>query len=174
MALVTEIAHVVAVEDGHAWVETQRKAVCDACAVQKGCGSGIISGLFNKRTRIRVPNSLGAAIGQEVVIGIDDRALVRNSLAVYLMPLVWMMLGAIAGQLLGNTFQWTYTEGVTAVFGMLGLAAGFVWLRRYSHRIAGDSASHPNLLRFAEAADHDDPVQVIHDQRDAESKTRTG
>lgn len=153
MAIVTETAEVVAVEGENAWVETQRKAVCDACAVQKGCGSGIISRMFSKRARILVPNTLGARTGDQVVIGIEDSALVRVSLAVYLMPLVWMLLGALAGQMIANTLEWTRVEGATALFGVLGLGAGYMWLRRYARNTARNPAHQPNLLRFA---DHDE------------------
>lgn len=153
MSIVTETAEVVAVEGTHAWVETRRKAVCDGCSVQKGCGSGIISRLFNKRARLRVANTLDARVGDRVVLGMDDGTLVRNSFAVYMMPLVWMLLGALGGQTLGTALQWAYVDGVTALFGVLGLAAGFLWLRRYARGIAADGSRQPGLLRFADPED---------------------
>ncbi len=160
MAIVTETAEVVAVEDGHAWVETERKAVCDACSVQKGCGSGIISRMFRKRARMRLPNAIGARVGERVVIGIEDGALVRASLAVYLMPLVWMLLGGIAGQLIGEALGWGQVEAASALFGMLGLFAGFLWLRRY----ARGSAHQPNLLRIAEPGEGGTDAAVMHER----------
>ncbi len=165
MAIVTETAEVVAVEGENAWVETRRKAVCDACTVQKGCGSGIISRMFRKRTRIRVPNTLGARIGEQVVIGIEDSALVRASLAVYLMPLVWMLLGALAGQMIAEALGWTRVEGATALFGMLGLAAGFMWLRRYARNAARDHAHQPNLLGFADPDEDRNEAVIMREHR---------
>lgn len=152
MAMVTEAARVAAVDDdGYAWVETQRKAVCNSCSVQKGCGTGVLSKLLsNRRTRVRVLNTLGAAVGDDVVIGIEDGLLVRASVAVYFMPLVWMLLGAIAGGMLADSLQWTHAEGASTLGGMLGLAAGFWWLRRYARIAAQDESRQPSLLRFAE------------------------
>ncbi len=151
MAIVTETAEVVAVEGDHVWVETERKAVCDACAVQKGCGSGIISRMFRKRARLRIDNSIGARLGERVVIGLEDSALVRASLAVYLMPLVWMLLGAIGGQLLANALGWEQADGAAAIGGVIGLLAGFAWLRRYARHSAGSHAHQPSLLRLADS-----------------------
>jgi sigma-E factor negative regulatory protein RseC len=165
MAIVTETAEVVAVEDEYAWVETRRKAVCDACAVQKGCGSGIISRMFSKRARVRVPNTLGARVGEQVVIGIEDSALVRASLAVYLMPLVWMLLGALAGQMTANALGWSLVEGATALSGLLGLGAGFLWLRRYAHNTLRDPARQPNLLRFADPDEDRNEAVVMRERR---------
>lgn len=165
MAIVTETAEVVAVEDGDAWIETQRKAVCDACAVQKGCGTGIISRMFSKRARVRVPNTLGARVGERVVIGIDDSALIRASLAVYLMPLVWMMFGAFAGQMIGDALQWTHVEGATAASGVLGLFVGLLWLRRHARVSALDRTTQPNLLRFADPDEDRNEAVVMREHR---------
>lgn len=148
MAMITETARVAAVDDdGHVWVETQRKAVCDSCSVQKGCGSGVLAKLFSaRRARVRVMNTLDAAVGDEVIVGIDDGLLVRASIAAYLMPLIWMLVGAIGGGMLAGSLQWAHAEGVSAVAGLLGLAGGFWWLRRY----AQDAFRQPSLLGFAE------------------------
>jgi sigma-E factor negative regulatory protein RseC len=151
MAMITETARVVAVEeDGHAWVETQRKAACDSCSVQKGCGSGVLSRMFSgKRARLRVVNVLGAAVGDEVVVGIEDSLLVRSSLAVYLMPLVWLLLGAIGGGMVAEVLQPAHVDGISALGGLLGLACGFWWLRRYARAAARDSARQPSLIAYA-------------------------
>lgn len=147
MAMITEAARVAAVDsNGHLWVETQRKAACDSCAVQNGCGSGILSKMFNTRpARIRVQNTLGAAVGDEVMVGIDDGQLVRASLAAYLMPLVWMIVGAVAGSMFAGALQWEQVDALSTLGGVLGLAAGFWWLRRYARR----ALQEPQLVGFA-------------------------
>lgn len=151
MAMITETARVAAIDsEGQLWLETQRKAVCDSCAVQNGCGSGVLSKMFNARpARIRVQNTLGAIVGDEVVVGIDDGQLVRASFAAYLMPLAWMFVGALAGGMLAGTLQWEQADGVSALGGLLGLAAGFLGLRRYAHR----ALQEPRLVGFAGSED---------------------
>lgn len=152
MAMITETARVVAVEeDGHAWVETQRKAACDSCSVQKGCGSGVLSQMFSgKRARLRVINVLGATVGDEVVIGIEDSLLVRSSFAVYMMPLIWLLLGAIGGSMVAEIVQPAHVDGISALGGLLGLACGFWWLRRYARAAARDTLRQPSLIAYAD------------------------
>jgi sigma-E factor negative regulatory protein RseC len=148
MAMITETARVVGVDgEGYAWVETQRKAVCDSCSVQKGCGTGIIAKMFSgRRARVRVLNTLGATVGDEVVVGIEDGLLVRTSFVVYMLPLAWMMLGAIAGSMLGERLETISAETASVLFGAAGLGVGFLWLRRYARAAAGDQRRQPNLL----------------------------
>lgn len=151
MTMVTEAARVAAVdEDGFAWVETRRKAVCDSCSVQKGCGTSVLARLFGRRmARVRVRNTLDARVGDEVIVGIEDGLLVRSSVAAYLMPLIWMLLGAIGGGMIAEALQWPAVEGVSAVGGLLGLAAGFASLRRYARISAAAGTGHPVLVAYA-------------------------
>lgn len=146
--MITEKAWVAAVdEDGHAWLETQRKTACGSCAVQQGCGTGVLSKVFSeRRTRLRVSNVLGAAVGDQVLVGIDDSMLVRASIATYLMPLVWMLLGAIAGSMIAGILQSPQSEGISALGGLAGLAVGFLWLRRYARH----AFHQPELIGFAD------------------------
>jgi sigma-E factor negative regulatory protein RseC len=146
--MITETARVAALDaDGHAWLETQRRTACDSCAVQQGCGSGVLSKLFSgRRARLRVVNTLGAQIDDQVLVGIDDRMLIRASLATYLMPLVWMLLGAVAGGMVAGILQGVHAEGASAVGGLAGLAIGFLWLRRYARH----SFHQPQLIGFAD------------------------
>ncbi|MDR2877776.1 MAG: SoxR reducing system RseC family protein, partial [Chromatiales bacterium] len=112
MAMNTETARVASVDsDGQLWVETQRKAACDSCSVNKGCGTGVITKMLNLRSpRIRVQNTLGAVVGDEVLVGIDDGQLVRASFAAYFMPLAWMFIGALAGGMIAGTLQWEQAD----------------------------------------------------------------
>lgn len=148
MTMMTETAQVLSVdEQGYAWVETQRKTACNACSVQKGCGTGILAKFFSgRRARLRVLNTVGAKPGDEVVVGLDDGMLVRTSLAVYMMPLVWMIIGAIAGTMAAERFDSLSSEAASMLFGVLGLGIGFLWLRRYARAAARDGQRQPRLL----------------------------
>lgn len=158
--MVTETGQVVDLKNEFAWVATQRKAVCDTCSAQKGCGSGVLAKVLgNRLTRIRVLNSIGAEVGDEVIVGMDDASLVKTSFAVYAMPLAMMIAGALAGQMLGDALHWTYGDAATAIFGLGGLAGGFAWLRRYTREIAGDERYQPRLLGFAR--EHPPEVTVV-------------
>ena len=58
--MLTETGRVVALEQDSLWVETIRQSTCGSCAVQKGCGHGLINQISDgSRSFIRVlPGSI--------------------------------------------------------------------------------------------------------------------
>lgn len=143
--MIEETAKIVELEGEFAWVETQRESACGACAVNKGCGTATIAKVLGKkRTRVRAINRLNAKLGDEVVIGIQEQALVRGSIAVYAVPLVFLLLGGMLGEWLG---QGSDSEWRAILFGLLGLGAGFLWLVRFSRKVRTSPSYQPEILR---------------------------
>lgn len=136
---------VVAVRGEFAWVETERRSTCDACSMNKGCGTATLSrALGRRRTQVRVLNGLQAAVGDRVVVGLQEDALLRGSLAVYLLPLLMMLLFALVGQ---GVFRGAGSEPASVLSGLLGLALGFGWVALFSRGIIRDPRYQPSLLR---------------------------
>ena len=78
--MIEESGMVVAVKGDFAWIESERKSTCGACAVRKGCGTAAIARVLGqRRTRLRVVNSVHAGVGDDVVVGISESGLVRGS-----------------------------------------------------------------------------------------------
>ncbi len=147
--MLEEQGKVVAVDVGFAWVETQRKSACGSCSVNKGCGTGVISKVVGQRaTQVRALNRINAKVGDEIVIGLNDQALVRGSLAIYAAPLIAMLFAALLGDLVGQELQLNSGEGLTIIFGLAGLGVGFLWVRNFSRRIADDIRYQPVILRL--------------------------
>ena len=150
--MIEEHAQVVAVNDGDVWVETQRRSACGQCAANKGCGTATLAKVLgNKRSRVRAlnPTSVSVAVGDEVVIGIDEQALVRGSLAVYTVPLLSLFIFGLLGQTLGTQLLIGSSELMTIGFSVVGLVLGFLWVRRFTTRIGNDDRYQPVLLRQA-------------------------
>ena len=146
--MLEETGSVVRVEDGEVWVETQRRSTCSSCAVEKGCGTATLAKVMGRRrTLVRVLSDLPLAVGDQVVIGIREQALVRGSLAVYAVPLLLLLAGAIIGELGAVQGLWNSAEAASVLLGTGGLAAGLLWLRRFSRRIHGDKDYQPVVLR---------------------------
>ena len=144
--MIEESARVIRVEDGYAWVETQRKSACGSCAANKGCGTSVLAKVLGRRrTYVRVLNPVDAKLGDDVVVGLGEQAFVKGSLAVYTLPLLTLLVGALVGEWLGGLYQWGDPAAVAG--GLLGLAAGFAWLWLFARRIGGDSRYQPVILR---------------------------
>jgi len=148
--MIEERAQVVAVDEADVWVETQRRTACGQCAANKGCGTATLSKVLGaKRNCVRAlnPTATSVAIGDEVIIGIDERALVRGSLAVYTAPLVTLFVFGLLGQTLSDQLQMAQADVLPIFFGLFGLLLGFLWVRRFTRMIGRDNRYQPVLLR---------------------------
>ncbi len=129
---------------GYAWVETRRRSTCATCSLNAGCGTAALARfLGSRRTRVRALSGAALSPGQEVVIGLEEGALLRGSLAVYLVPLGGLILGAAAGDRL---FAGSGEEP-SVLLGIVGLVAGLLWQLRYGRAIHGDRRFQPVVLR---------------------------
>lgn len=149
--MIEETGTVVAREGEFVWVEAQRGSVCGACSVSKGCGTSALARLLPKRSaRTRALNTAQADVGDRVVVGLDESALLQGSLAVYFVPLLSLVGFAVLGESLAA--QWLVRgEAWTIAFGAFGLLAGGLWLRRFTGRIDRDPRYQPVVLRQASA-----------------------
>ncbi|MEN8761358.1 MAG: SoxR reducing system RseC family protein [Thiogranum sp.] len=151
--MLEETAQVVRIKGDEVWVETQRRSSCDACSAEKGCGTATLSKVLgNRRNVIRVLSAIPLGVGDQVVIGIREQALVRGSLAVYAVPILLLLLGGLIGELGAKQFIWQNAELASVTLGISGLIAGLVWLKRFTRRIQNDPNFQPVVLRRQSSA----------------------
>jgi sigma-E factor negative regulatory protein RseC len=95
-----------------------------------------------RQMRVQVRSRIPLQVGDEVIIGVEEKALVKGSLAVYLVPLLMMFTGALAG-------KWvTGSENMSVFMGLIGLLAGFAWLRVFGLRIRENVHFQPTVMRL--------------------------
>jgi len=146
--MLEETAQVVRIDGDEVWVETQRRSTCASCAAEKGCGTATLAKVLGKRrTLVRVLSDQPLSIGDQVVIGIREQALVRGSLAVYAVPILLLLLGGFVGELGAQRFLWDNAELASVILGISGLIAGLFWLRKFTRRIEYDDSYQPLVLR---------------------------
>lgn len=146
--MLEETAQVVRIKGNEVWVETQRRSSCSSCSAEKGCGTATLSKVLgNRRNVVRVLSALPLRVGDQVVIGIREQALVRGSLAVYAVPILLLLLGGLIGELGAEQFIWENAEFASVTLGISGLIAGLVWLKRFTRRIRNDPNFQPVVLR---------------------------
>ena len=145
--MIEESAQVISTEGGFVWVETQRKSTCGGCAANQACGTSVLEKILGRRrTRVRALSKEAVQVGERVVIGIEESALIRGSLAVYAAPLAALLAGAVVGDLLSQ--HWLMNgEALTLVLGIGGLLAGLLWLKGFTRRIRSDRRYQPVVLR---------------------------
>ena len=149
--MLKESGFIVGVENDIAWVETQRKTSCGSCQARKSCGTSVLQKVLgNKRTRLKVNNPAQYSVGDEVVLGLQEGALVKGSLLLYALPLVAMFVFAFIGVLLFQFLNADFTEGYSILFSLTGLATGFWYVAISSRKLANNSAYQAEILERIE------------------------
>jgi len=152
--IIEETARVVALDGDQAWVTTQRRSACESCAANKGCGTGIMArGFSGRRTlQLKVRNNVAAVVGDDVVLGIDDRVLVRSALLMYLLPLLALMAGAWLGEIINDGLFYIDNEYLSIMAGLLAMVAVLGWVHRHARLLAATGNYQPRILRRCDMA----------------------
>lgn len=122
---------VVAVEGTHVWVETQLKTTCSSCKASDACPTSTIAKAFVPKANhvlLEVPCEL--RVGQQVKLGISERALISASLMVYIVPLLAMIVSA---SIFVTLFPEVH-ELAALLFSSIAAFCGFWWASYYSKR----------------------------------------
>ena len=132
--MITEQAVVTACDKGRVEVRLQRASACGHCELSQGCGAGAIGRLLGNRSRpLLVETEQDLRPGDEVLLGLSERALVRASLLVYGLPLAVMVVAGLLGALAGLAEPWI------ALACIAGFFAGF----RYASHLARGLEANP-------------------------------
>lgn len=141
--MIEEQGRVLSTEPGAVWVETVRRSTCGSCQARAGCGQALLSklGSGSRQGFVRVLSDREHDVGDEVIIGIPEQAVVLGSAWVYLVPLIGLFLSALAAQGLG------FAEPAIISAAAVGLFLGLALVRWHSRRHAANPHFQPRLLR---------------------------
>ena len=127
-----------------ATLEIERKTACGLCGKTRGCGNSIWGKLFaHQSTAFKAQNRINAKVGDSVVVGINERALLKSALLVYIVPLVTMMIAAIL------TSEFLHNNAAIMLGGLIGLVFGFVWVKGHTTASRYFLEQQPVILRLA-------------------------
>jgi sigma-E factor negative regulatory protein RseC len=127
-----------------ATLEIERKTACGLCGKTRGCGNAIWGKLFaHQSSAFKAQNTINAREGQSVIVGINEKALLKSALLLYLLPLATMLIAAIVAMQINNT-------DISAIIGaVLGLFLGWVWVKGYTTSNQYFLFQQPVILRLA-------------------------
>lgn len=134
-------------------VRTERRAGCDGCGSQSGCGTALMDRFLGRRSvTLRARNQAGATVGDRVVVGVSEAGLLVAAFAAYVVPLLGLLLGGALGQWLGGPDSFaTAADGGADIPALMGALLGFLlalfWLRRYSAQRVRLPENVPVVLR---------------------------
>lgn len=158
--MVEEQAIVISTDLDRASLEIIRNKPCGLCGQTRGCGLSFWGKLFAHRANtFKANNSIQAKAGDVVVVGIEESALLFSSIAVYGIPLILLLFGALLGNVLANA---THVDTSTALGAALGLLIGFVWVRAHAQGKSLQASYSPIILRLAKP---ESKLSVVHESQ---------
>jgi sigma-E factor negative regulatory protein RseC len=128
-----------------AWVEGIQQTACGSCSAKAGCGQHTMSQLGRKVSlwlAFEAPAhdqwQQGLQLGQQIVVGLPEGAILKSTLVLYGLPLLTLVLGAVLGDFLGG-------EAGSIIGSMLFTLLGFKLARYWS----GQNKQHwqPHFIR---------------------------
>jgi sigma-E factor negative regulatory protein RseC len=127
-----------------ATLEIERKIACGLCGQTRGCGNSIWGKLFaHQSTAFRAQNLINAKVGDSVIVGINEKALLKSAFLLYILPLASMLIGTILATQIHNT------NGYAMLGALVGLVLGFVWVKGHTMSSSYFKLQQPVILRLA-------------------------
>jgi len=125
-------ATVLDTSGGRVRLRFDRLSQCHRCLRGEGCGAGVFSQLFSRRSmEFDLASDRVWQAGQRVRVGIISSGLARGSIALYGWPLLGFLAGAVIGDAVGPIY---WQADVSALFGgvLLGtLTTLLSWRKRH-------------------------------------------
>lgn len=130
--------------DAIATLEIERKTACGLCGQTRGCGNSIWGKLFAHRSAaFKAQNRINAKVGDSVIVGIDEKALLKSALLLYMLPLATLLIGAILATQI-------YDTNSSAMIGAaIGLVLGLLWVKGHTMSSSYFTLQQPVVLRLA-------------------------
>ena len=128
----------------NATLEIERQNACGLCGQTRGCGNSIWGKLFaHQSNAFKAQNRINAKVGDSVIVGINEQALLKSAVLLYIMPLVTLFIGAI---LMQQVFK---TNGYAMLGALLGLVLGLLWVKGHTMSSRYFKLQQPVILRLA-------------------------
>tara|TARA_R110000744_G_scaffold112531_5_gene211171 strand:- start:2 stop:478 length:477 start_codon:yes stop_codon:yes gene_type:complete len=145
--MIEEQATVVAIDHDNVTVTSLIKSACGGCQQVDNCGSGQVAKAFpQKKLSLTLKSSLALELGDNVVLGLNESALLQSAWQVYLWPILGLLIASWLGQwLVINTIL--PHEIFAIILGILGGFGGFTLAKRQQIKSATCAKLAPKIIR---------------------------
>ena len=145
--MIEEQAQVIEIKEGRLVLQAQTQSSCGSCEASKGCGTSLLAKVVGRKfTRFQAENNIDAKVGDTVVVGIAEDALLKGSMIMYVLPIFGMLLFAVLADYFLST-NGQYRDLLVAAFAVTGLIAGAAISKWYFQRQSSARLFSPVILR---------------------------
>lgn len=139
----TEEGIVIRIESKTAWIKTVKTGACESCSARGACHS--MGG--GKEMEVEALNTVGARLGDRVVIGFETGPLLKASFLLYIFPILALIVGAAVGQAAAPYLSLN-PSATSIVFGFFLVFLSFLYIRIKGNRLAAKEQYHPKVVRI--------------------------
>lgn len=153
--MIEEQAIVIDVDNEIATLEIVRKTACGLCGQTRGCGMSVWGRLLGHRSRVfKAVNQVNAQVGDTVVVGIEEGAVLASSMTIYGLPLATMLAGALLSGLLPADSV-SQRDAYALMGAVTGFVMGLFWMKAHIAGRAGQNLNgryQPVILRAGDSS----------------------
>lgn len=138
--MIEETAIVESVNHYEVGIVTTRNSACGGCQQKDGCSTSVVAKFFGeKKIHLKVSSQISVDVGDEVIIGVDEKQFLTLTLLTYLVPILGLFMFALLGQWYSNVSQADHEFWIIS-FGFVGFVAGVLYNKLYM--------KHSGLFRY--------------------------
>jgi len=120
---------VIAIEKRDAIVRGNRASACGDCAGKTSCST--LGSWTERFIELRLKNSLGARIGDRVLLEVPDSAVMKIAFRLYALPMLAFILAGLGMRSLATWLAWPEIEMIAALSGFAAVIAYYLWYKFY-------------------------------------------
>jgi len=140
--VIEEEGIVTEIREDYAYVEVQRSAACEGCDAR--CS---ISDSGGQRMQVRALNEAGAYPDDRVKLAISERSFLRGSFLIYILPVLFLVIGAVLGERYGQAvLGLADAQAAAALVAVAFLALGLVVVAIGSMRLSRREEYIPRVV----------------------------
>ncbi|VAW51461.1 hypothetical protein MNBD_GAMMA06-908 [hydrothermal vent metagenome] len=145
--MIEKKAQVIEIKGSQLVLQAQTQSACGSCSASKGCGTSVLAKVIGRKfTQFQVENNVDAKIGDIVVVGISEDALLNGSLVMYIIPILGMMFFSVSANYFLAPVLY-FLDLIIAVSGIMGLIFGSLIAREYFQHQSSRQRFTPVVLR---------------------------
>jgi len=120
--MIEQTAKVLRIDNDVVVIEVKRQTACGSCSAKAGCGKSLLDNVFKvKPLLLSIANTIDAKENDEVVVGLNESAIVQASFYLYFFPLFIMIVSAMLSSFV---FSDQYSEILSIIAAAFGLFFG--------------------------------------------------
>lgn len=148
--MIEEQVRVIGIEGDQLLLQAQTQSACGGCAAKKGCGTAVLSKVVGQKfTHFQARNTIDANVGDLIVVGLTERALLNGSFVIYMLPIIGMILLALFADamIVDDVDAWLRKDASVSLFSLLGFSIGSGFARYHFLSSSSKESYQPVVLR---------------------------